>query len=967
MCRSAHPLLRMKRIFKTFIVALCLTAVACTDYQVDIDELNDRVDGLEKTQIANISQQIAAINKSLPQLENTDSELKTMISSMKKTIQEYNDVVIENETKLAELKTEIEAGIADLKSKIEASQSADKQEMLDALTAAKAEIEAQLAALQAEANSKFEQMNSSLEALQAKDDSIEARIADLKTFVNTELVSQKSWAEKTFATLEKQNEILGDIEDIKGDITNLQTSLTQLEERITNEYTEAINSAVATLEDKIAATANDITNAYKDAITKAKGEIKSAYEAKIASSIDELEKSLTRWVNEQLKGYYTIAETDNAIKILKDYTDGELTAQLAIINALKSVIGNTEEITKAETTIVNLINKNTSDIAQLKTDLSDAKAELKKGYEDAIAEAIKEGGKVDELIKKRVKELDDDLQGQIDGINTSLSTLSGKVSTNASNIETLQKNYSDLSKKLDAFINGRIQSITYIPTTEDGEHLSGMVDYDAYGHYELAFQIRPAEMAKEIKDLKQISAKKITYYTHEGRSYTQLFDNVIVSDFLVENDLLIVDFKASDIFYNDIKSKNMHFDYRRVALSVSVKDNTNSYYNVASEYIYLNSEHYFMNYTSSESKFNPFKFNLYNASNGTVGYTTRSHLECNFVDVNSKTTKLEVQFAQNEQYPNENMKTITFGQVGKKGEMYNLHDVQLATGVNAFSNCTNLESVDFGNGLKTNEVESFASMFLNCKSLKKVGMNNLNTSAVKYMTNMFAGCIALDTLNLRSFDTRALIDATNMFIGCSKLKMIDLRGWDVSKLTNLTGMFADSPNLKQVKIDWKKFSTDPITLYAAFRGTGLTKVDVDVPNIKIASTLQLFWKCKDLLTVDLSGKAIMTGNSMGQMFMDCEDLTSVNLSGWTVNVSEMNLASMFENCKDLKEIYLDKWILASNAKLDNIFKGCTSLKTIYLRESDGTTAGLIYEAIKKCGLTQEIYVSQNYPTAKTNK
>ena len=989
MCRSAHPKLRMKRIFKTFIVALCLTAVACTDYQVDIDELNDRVDGLEKTQIANISQQIKAINASLPQLENTDSELKTMISSMKKTIQEYNDVVIENETKLAELKTEIEAGIADLKSKIEASQSADKQEMLDALTAAKGEIEAQLAALQAEANSKFEKMNNSLENLQAKDDSIEARIANLKTFVNTELVSQKSWAEKTFATLEKQNEILGDIEGIKGDITNLQTSLTQLEERITNEYTEAINSAVATLEDKIAATANEITTAYKDAITKAKGEIKSAYEAKIASSIDELEKSLTSWVNEKLKGYYTIAQTDNAINDLKDYTNDELKTQLAIINALKSVIGNTEEITKAETTIVNLINKNTSDIAQLKTDLSNAKTELKKGYEDAIAEAIKKNGNVDDLIKERVKELDDDLQGQIDDINTSLSTLTTQVNTNKSDIATLKQNYSDLSKKLDAFINGRIQSLTYIPTTIEGDHWAGVVDGDACGDLTLLFRVSPASMIDNIT-LEQVSAKiyipsygNAAYYPVKVKAIEPVYKEFskLGSEAINEAKEYFESLKEN---YKDVLAVIIDTDYLffrnyalRTAVSVSVKDLENNYYDVASEFVNVNFEHYFMEYTATENKssyldiFNPKKFDLYNNEtkiNDKIKLI--DHLDHNFVEVQDGTTKLDVQFAEGTKADgknNKDIKTLKFGLYLNHSDGYVGYDwtrVELKTGENAFSNCTALTSVDFGkglsktsenanfeeshlSGLNTENVESFEKMFWNCTALKDVKMAYCNTSKVTTMASMFNNCDALKSIDLSGWNTGSLTTVENMFIACDSLETVDLSGWDVSKITNFQGMFYDAKMLKAVNLKRWNLPTGTVTGYGMFRNTKITKMEIEIP---ISSTLSvknasLMFNNTQLDSATITGKITITEEAKS-MFADCKNLKKLDLTGWTFS-DNANLSSMFNGCTSLETLILDGWKFGKNVTVTDMFKNCPdNLKmTINIVGVDADTQNKLLTAV----------------------
>ncbi len=951
MCRYAHPQLRMKRVFKTIIAALCFTAVACTDYQVDIDSLNDRIDSLEKTQIANITQQINAINESLPLLQNADAELKDLIASLNKMAEQYSSAIAQNEEQLTKFKAEIEKSIEALRAEIETSQNENKQDMLDALNAAKAEIEAQIAALQTDTNGKLDQMNTALAALQAKDESIGARIDALKLFVEEELTSTKDWATKTFATLAQQQAIQDDISAIKGNITSLQNSLTAMETRLTENYTKAIQNAVSQLEGKLSATAAQILKDYTAAIQTAKEEITAAYEQKLSDELEALEEDLKDWVNETLKSYAKIADMQTAISTLKGELEGELKTQSGYITALQKALGDTSTLsgTIAELIKANqdAISTNQKSIEDLNKALETAKKDIKKNYEAAIEDAVKEDGVVDELIAKRIKEYHIDLTKTIEGINSEITGIKTRVSNLETNMGTLRDSVVTLTGKLNAFISDRIQSITYIPGTENGEYMSGMVDYNAYGDFTLAFQIRPAKNAAKITDLKQISAKKVAYNTHNGYS-TQLFDNVTVNNFLVMDDVLYVNFKASDVFYNNTEA--YHYDYRRVAISVSVKDNANEYFDVASEYVYLNSEHYFMNYTSSYSVFNPYTFKL---NSGAYGYNTISHLGYNFVDVNSKVNSLKIRFAESNKNPNQHIRTMTFGEVGKQGLMYNMHPVYLETGADAFSNCTYLESVDFGNGLRTDNVTSFESMFSNCTNLKSIRTNNLNTAKVTNMNSMFSNCDKLDTLDLRSFNTGSLTTALNMFINCDNLKVLDLRGWDVSKLTNLTGMFADSPNLTNIRMDWSKFSNETITLFATFRGTGITKVDISVPVITISDLHELFQNCKALTTVKLSGKATIKNGNMNSMFEGCTKLTSVDLTGWIID-GKADLSNMFKGCSELTTITLDGWKLTSDTVITDMLKGCTKLATVNIKGCDDNTWDLIGKAVNKLSQTVNV-------------
>ena len=964
----------MKRFFRTLIAAFCFAAVACTDYQVDIDSLNDRIDSLEKTQIANITQQINAINESLPLLQNADAELKGLIESLNKMAEQYSSAIAQNEEQLTKFKAEIEKSIETLRAEIETSQDEDKQAMLDALNVAKAEIEAQIAALQTDTNGKLDQMNTALAALQAKDKSIGARIDSLKLFVEVELTSTKDWATKTFATLAQQQAIQDDISAIRGNITSLQNSLTALETRLTENYTKAIQNAVSQLEGELSATAAQILKDYTAAIKTAKDEITAAYEQKLSEELDALEEDLTGWVNETLKSYAKIADMQTAISTLKGELEGELKTQSGYITALQNALGDTSALngTIAELIKANqdAISTNQKSIEDLKSALETAKTDMQTNYEAAISDAVKEGGVVDDLIAKRIDEYDEELTKTIDGINTEISGLKTRVSNLETNMGTLRDSVVTLTGKLNAFISDRIQSISYIPGTEDGEYMSGMVDYDDYGYFTLAFQVRPAKNAAKITDLKQISAKKVAYNTYSGGYSTQLFDNVTVNNFVVIGDVLYVRFKASDVFYNNTMSS--HYDYRRVALSVSVKDNSNEYFDVASEYVYLNSEHYFMNYTSSNSVFNPYKFKL---NNGSYSYSTIAHLGCNFVDVDSRTTTLSLQFAESTDNakPNEIIKTLDFGYVGEKGKMYNVHGVQLETGELAFYNCTKLESVDFGYGLQTDNVKSFASMFSNCTSLKKVGMNNLDTRKVENMASMFANCSALDTLDLRCFDTRNLNVVTNMFISCTNLKKLDLRGWDVRKVTNFQGMFAYSPKLEVVDItDWNLPTGTVTTCHGMFRNTGIKKVNCTLPaasSLTVKTTDAMFMKCDSLKTVTLSGnikgnqnfsamfqsctalteatlKGWTTGTdaNLSAMFLGCTALKSVDLSGWTVG-TKVNLASMFEGCKNLETLNLSGWKISEGSTITSMLLGCKNLKKLILLNSDSKTRELILDAI----------------------
>ncbi len=975
MCRSAHPHLRMKRIFKTFIVALCLTAVACTDYQVDIDSLNERVDNLETSKIATITQQIQSINASIPALQSTSSELKTLVNSLKKTVEGYDAAIAENEAGLAQLKADIEKSIAEIQKSIEEGQDADKQEMLDALNAAKAEIEAQIAALQTDTENKLDQMNEVVSDLQEKDASIEARIDSLKSFVNEELTSQKDWATKTFATLKQQQAIQSDITSIKGDISSLQSALTALETRITKEYTKAINDAVASLENKIAATANEITVAYTNAIAKAKEEITTAYEKAIKDAIDALETSLKGWVSEQLKGYYTTAQIKAKIDSLHGVINDQIEVQQASIDALEAVLGDTKEIEKAKKTIVGLINENADNFTELYNALTKSKDDMTNDEKAIVSAIVKDGGAVSNLVKEKVKEYVDGLKDTENWITGRFEDIEEDVKTLKGEVDDLKEEVSGLSTKLSNFINGRVQSLTYIPTTVEGDHWVGAVDDEAFGNIVLNFRVSPASMAKKIT-IDQVSAK--VYYPGYN-TYGGYFP-VTVQEVGQEpgqeegnyNDVIGVIIKAEDVFSDYI---------HRAEISVSVKDATNNYYDVASEFVTVNAEHYFIEYTSLNS--NDFAsatttFTL----NDSKTYSVRKHNYYNFVEVQDGTTNLTAKF-------NTNIQTLKFGAYLDKSNMsdknygWNYDDwktVQLTSGENVFKGCQNLTSVDFGfglsntgasandeqkhrSGLGTKNVTSFERMFEGCTNLSDVDMTYCNTARVTTMFKMFDSCLALREIDLSGWNTSALTTTQEMFQGCKNLTKVDLKGWNASNLTNFQAMFDGCTNLTKVDLDWATFSTStPISFYATFRSSGIQKAEVKLPSMTIWKLTEMFKDCTGLTNVSLvpqdgatvTIKHTSEASGMNFMFYGCTALQTVDLSGWTIP-NNADLRGMFQGCTNLTTITLNGWKLENDADftgtITDLLQGCSNLKTINLINADTRLASIIYTAIQNAGLT----------------
>ena len=330
---------------------------SCQKIEDRINALEDRVDQIEGTQIATINEQIEAINSTLPKLSEMDAELEEYIESLQTTATNLQNQITSNDKDIEELEDAIDKAIADA----DDADDALKAELVALLNTAKAEILAQLESTKTALEAELAKINTMIAALQAKDTELEGKITALEEYVNNELEEAEDWATATFATLQQYNAIVEDIAAIKTQIETLNTSLTNLEERLNTKIASEIAKAVEGLQGELAAKATEITTAYTTAIATAKEKVTTAYTESIAAAISTLENAMKQWVNEQLTGYYTIAEVDAALEAMQDVVDegdrvlAESISGLSItIDAMKLEI--TEAYAKAIDEAINTNN-----------------------------------------------------------------------------------------------------------------------------------------------------------------------------------------------------------------------------------------------------------------------------------------------------------------------------------------------------------------------------------------------------------------------------------------------------------------------------------------------------------------------------------------------------------------------------------------------------------------------------------
>lgn len=943
--------MRRQRIF-IMLSAVSLLLVGCANYDSDINRIDEELDRIENTRIKSLSEQIDRINVSLPELEQTDKDLKDMIKSLEGTAGDLQKAIAENGTKIEAVNADLAKALDELRN----TDTKDKEEVMAALTAAKAEIIARLDAMKTEAEKKLEDVNGTIAALQEKDTQLEKKISDLKDYADNVLAEAKEhadkgiagtkdWASATFSTLESQKAIEEDIASIKGSVEGLKASVADLEKRLTEKFSKDLETAVAGLDSKISEQVTALTAAYTNAISTAKTEIETAYTAAIKSAIENLEASLKDWVNETLTGYSTVAATEAGIAALKDDLEGQLSGQKAYLEGLLTSLSN--DMTKNNAELKKLVDANAKaieankkaieesakKITQLESDLAAAKTEIKTAYEKAISDAVSASeGKLTKEISDRIVEVNKSIDDKVTKVQNAVDALTVKVADLEKSVQAISNDLTALKnsvKDLEDRLNARIQSISYIPTYADRvEEVYFTVGNIGYvKDLTLQFEVMPHEAAQKIT-VDQVSGQA-AYPQTRAASLTTFEVKSVSGD---ADGILTVVIDPIEFLNNDhYKSPTMS----PAAIRVAVSDSKNGV-SVASEYISVD----------------PKKYNIYMSYTTTTGNELKR--DCYTVTDNDN-KKVKTVSSRNSETGEWTM-SVPYGPSSgnKAGKIdfrmwynYYMGDIRvldnslekisfkwaypyyfLKDATRMFFKCTNLKEADLS-GLASDNVTTMEEMFIGCEKLEVV--NLWNTQMDNFLENvtktqkMFYGCSSLNKLTLpKKVKTEKLESMFSMFKGCSSLTALDLSGWNLNNVIDMSGLFQYCSSLTSLK---------------------LPKV---LDTKKIQSMTSMFSGCSALTSIDLSGWNVDNVTEMGDLFYGCSNLKGLNLSGWTPK-SLTKIYRMFLNCTSLESINLSGWNLENMTEIQYMFSGCTSLKTVDLSNWKTPKLSVLGRLINGCG------------------
>ena len=802
--------------------------------------------------------------ETIPSIDEQISAINTTLGNLDAMDKELKGYIDNLTTTASSLQEQINA----TNTKIEEVKTALQSE----ISTAKSEVLAQLATAKTELENELTQINSTIETLKAKDTELDNKIAELRSYVDTELGDTTDWVNATFATLEQYNALVSEVATIKEQIKAINQSITELETRLTTKINEDIATAASTLNADIQQKVKDITDAYTNAVKTAKEEITAAYTTAIQNAINALDSSLKSWVGEQLSNYYTIAEVNAKIEALEGaIAEGDATSQ--------------EELNK------------------LKSQLETTATEITAAYKKAIEEAINtNNGVIDTEIANEIATVNQRITNEV-------ATINAKIAEIESRLDNIEAKIADLL--------ARIQSVSYIPTYDDGKATVKFAE--GVSCTILDFEVSPKDAVAELAKVWQSAVSVKAIYT---QTRTVSFIDMPIVKFKSDpvNGVISVTASGENLsaeFFNGTQSASVR---------LSISDGNNS---VVSEYVPMiakeverdavgiipNNEIWYTATAKVEPYF-PDEFGATITSNAWDSDSGKG-----IITFNANVTKIgHYAFSECKK-----LKTITIPDsvtsIGE-GAFYDctsltsvtIPDIVISIGDKVFSNCKSLKSVTIPNSV----TEIGNSAFSWCTSLTSITIGNSVTSIGEYA---FYNCTSLTSITIpdsvtsigyHAFDNCKSL--TSVTIGDSVTSIGVLAFSYCKSLTSFYGKFASDDN-RCLIVDG--------TLHS-FASAGITSYTI--PN-SVTSIGEWAFDCTSLTSITIPDSVTSIGENA---FSFCTLLTSITIGNSVTSIGE----DAFFYCTSLTSVTIPNSVTSIG---EDAFRECTSLKTVYCKPTTPPT------------------------------
>ena len=701
---------------------LAQLATAKTELENELAQINATIETL-KAKDAELDNKIAElrsyvdnelgkttdwVNATFATLEQYNA-LVAEIATIKEQIKAINQSITELETRLTtKINADITAAVASLNADIQQKVSEITEAYTNAVKTAKEEItSAYTTAIQTAITT----LDNSLKTWVGEQlanyytiAQIDALLAALEQDMNGKLEAQKAYLEglinELSATLTKSiadNKVL--IEGLQKDIATLQGTAAEHALKIAENATAISTNAQSIIENSTAISKNsDNIEANKKLIADNKALIEN---------------------NSKL-----IEENKRTIEALKSSTATAIAKNATDINQnANSIAKNASLISQNATAITNnavAIAQNATDIAQLQQNLTTTKLEITEAYKKAIKEAIEaNNGAIEGMIANAVATINTRINNEVATINATIKALIERIESIESEISSIKQqiaeilgDITDIKEDIAALL-ARIQSVSYIPTYDDGK---ATVKYNGItSRVTLDFEVSPKDAVVELAKVWQSAVSVKAIYT-QTRAVSFIDMPIVNFESDPVNGVISVIASAENLsseFFNGTKSASAR---------LSISDGNNS---VVSEYVPMIIEEVPNNeiwYTSSDGNIiTPYATDVFGAN------------------IISNTYEDGI------------------GIIRFDGDVTSI-------GKTAFTSCTSLTSITIPNSVTS--IPSYA--FENCTSLTSVTIPNSVTSIGSYA---FRSCTSLTAFygKFASADNLCLIvngQLNSFAIGC---------------------------------------------------------------------------------------------------------------------------------------------------------------------------------------------------------
>ena len=244
-------------------------------------------------------------------------------------------------------------------------------------------------------------------------------------------------------------------------------------------------------------------------------------------------------------------------------------------------------------------------------------------------------------------------------------------------------------------------------------------------------------------------------------------------------------------------------------------------------------------------------------------------------------------------------------------------------------------------------------------------IEKLNTSQVDTMVDMFNGCKSLTSIDVSGFNVSNIDNLSGMFANCLTLREISgLNNWETNQIADMSSMFYKCRELTSLDIsNWNTANVTSFKTMFSDDGAGLMKLEqLDISNWDTSSAtnmMGMFEGCGQLTSLDLSRWNVNNVTDMSYMFADCENILEINISGWDTSMCQ-NFNALFNDCAKLVNINANELELNSCTDVGQFFDGCLSLKKIDLSSWDMSTVEVAYDMFNLCYSLEEVTLGTGF-------